>query len=115
MKGILYQNSNGLPRYHFMGQSNSLLDSRANLFPSIFREALTDWDIGPLFPEGTVPNYAELAHYASVTRARISQIMNLLNLAPAIQEKFLFLPTTDAVLVTERSLQRIASISYAAL
>jgi hypothetical protein len=63
-----------------------------------------------LIADGTVANYAELAHYASVSRARISQIMNLLNLAPAIQEQLLFLPSSDAVLVTERSLQRLASV-----
>jgi hypothetical protein len=63
-----------------------------------------------LMQEGTAANYAELAHYASVSRARISQIMNLLNLAPAIQEQLLFLPSSDAVLVTERTLQRLASI-----
>jgi hypothetical protein len=45
-----------------------------------------------------------------VSRARISQIMNLLNLAPAIQEELLFLPSSDVVLITERSLQRLASI-----
>ena len=49
-----------------------------------------------LIAEGTVTNYAELAQYASVSRARISQIMNLLNLAPAIQEKLLFLPSSEA-------------------
>jgi hypothetical protein len=40
--------------------------------------------------DGAAANYAELAQYASVTRARISQIMNLLNLAPAIQESCCF-------------------------
>jgi hypothetical protein len=64
-----------------------------------------------LVSDGTVANYAELAQYASVSRARISQIMNLLNLAPAIQEKLLFLPSSDAVSITERTLQRLASIS----
>jgi hypothetical protein len=64
-----------------------------------------------LIADGTVLNYSELAQYASVSRARISQIMNLLNLAPVIQEKLLFLPSSEAVFVTERTLQRLASIS----
>jgi hypothetical protein len=33
-----------------------------------------------------VTNYAELARLGNVTRARVTQIMNLLMLAPAIQE-----------------------------
>jgi hypothetical protein len=40
---------------------------------------------------GTIRNYAELADLGHVTRARISQIMLLLQLAPDIQEETLFL------------------------
>jgi hypothetical protein len=38
--------------------------------------------------------YAELARLGHVSRARITQIMNLLLLAPDIQEALLFLPPT---------------------
>jgi len=38
---------------------------------------------------GAVKDFAELARLGRVTRARISQVMNLLNLAPAIQEEIL--------------------------
>jgi hypothetical protein len=41
---------------------------------------------------GEVTDYAELARLGHVTRARVTQIMNLLNLAPDIQEHLLFLP-----------------------
>jgi hypothetical protein len=61
--------------------------------------------------DGIVANYTELAQYASVTRARISQIMNLLNLAPTIQERLLFVSSADAVSLTERSLQQLASVA----
>jgi hypothetical protein len=44
---------------------------------------------------GLIENYAALADLGHVTRARISQIMNLLNLAPDIQEALLFLPRTE--------------------
>jgi hypothetical protein len=37
-------------------------------------------------------DYAEIARLGRVTRARITQIMKLLNLAPDIQEHILFLP-----------------------
>jgi hypothetical protein len=43
---------------------------------------------------GQVRDYTELASLGHVTRARISQIMNLLHLAPEIQEALLFLPPT---------------------
>ena len=42
-----------------------------------------------------VADYAELARLAQVSRARITQIMNLLHLAPHIQEEILFLPRTS--------------------
>jgi hypothetical protein len=45
---------------------------------------------------GVVKDYAELARLGMVSRARISQIMNLLLLAPDIQEAILFLPKVVA-------------------
>ena len=43
-----------------------------------------------LIPSVVVTNYAELARLGNVTRARVTQIMNLLLLAPEIQEAILF-------------------------
>ena len=48
-----------------------------------------------LLRAGVVRDYAELARLGRVTRARVSQIMSLLNLAPAIQEEILFLPRVE--------------------
>jgi hypothetical protein len=45
--------------------------------------------------KGVLASYTEVATLGHVTRARISQIMNLLNLAPDIQEALLFLPRTQ--------------------
>lgn len=42
--------------------------------------------------DGVVKDYAELGRLGKVSRARISQIMGLLNLAPDIQEAVLLLP-----------------------
>ena len=60
---------------------------------------------------GQVADYTELAELGHVTRPRISQIMNLLNLAPDIQEAIIFLPRTlqgrDAIQL--RHLQLIAA------
>jgi hypothetical protein len=43
---------------------------------------------------GAVASYGALAALGHVTRARVCQIMNLLLLAPDIQEQVLFLPRT---------------------
>jgi hypothetical protein len=48
-----------------------------------------------LIRAGEVRDYAELARLGHVTRARLTQIMNLLSLAPDIQEKILFLPAVE--------------------
>lgn len=65
-----------------------------------------------LIERGEVQDYADLARLGLVTRARITQIMNLLNLAPDIQEEILFLPRTlkgyDPV--SERDLRPIAAV-----
>lgn len=47
-----------------------------------------------LVTEGLVESYADLARLGGVSFARVSQIMNLLNLAPEIQEALLFLKKT---------------------
>ena len=48
-----------------------------------------------LIREGEVTDQADLARLGHVTRARVTQIMNLLHLAPDIQEELLFLPRTE--------------------
>ena len=47
-----------------------------------------------LLRAGEVKNLAEIARLGHVTRARASQIMNLLNLAPDLIEAILHLPPT---------------------
>jgi hypothetical protein len=50
-----------------------------------------------LVRSGQVKDYAELARLGHVTRARMSQIMSLLKLAPDIQEAILFLAALSHV------------------
>jgi hypothetical protein len=52
-------------------------------------------------------DYAELARLGRVTRARMTQIMKLLDLAPDIQEQILFL--TNLKGLNERNLRPIVS------
>ena len=65
-----------------------------------------------LIRDGVVADQAELARLGHVTRARVTQIMNLLNLAPDIQEALLSLPSveTGRDVITERDLRQIAAI-----
>jgi hypothetical protein len=64
-----------------------------------------------LIRDGVVTDQAELARLGHVTRARLTQIMNLLNLAPDIQEEVLFLPPTEKGrdAITERDCRPIAA------
>lgn len=48
-----------------------------------------------LLRAGDVADYAELARIGHVSRARVTQIMNLLQLAPDIQEAILFMPPVE--------------------
>lgn len=65
-----------------------------------------------LVRSGVVRDYADLARLGHVTRARMTQIMNLLTLAPDIQEMLLLLPPTSACRhsITERHLRQLTSI-----
>ncbi len=48
-----------------------------------------------LIDDGVVRDYAELARLGHVSRARVTQIVNLTFLAPDIQEEILFLPRVE--------------------
>ena len=63
--------------------------------------------------DGIVADYAELARAGHVTRARITQIMDLNLLAPDIQEAILALPPTDRGRdpIRERHIRRISASS----
>ena len=56
----------------------------------------------------TAKNYRELAELGHVSPARLSQILGLLNLAPAIQEYVLFLSAGEGGFITEAELRNIA-------
>jgi hypothetical protein len=57
-----------------------------------------------------VADYADLARLGYVTRARLTQIMNLTLLAPEIQERILMYEATDATLPNEHELRAVAGI-----
>ncbi len=64
-----------------------------------------------LIKNGIVADQSELARLAHVTQPRMTQIMNLLHLAPDIQEQLLFLPgvTSGRDTIHEKLLRPIAA------
>jgi DNA invertase Pin-like site-specific DNA recombinase len=62
--------------------------------------------------QAEVKDYAVLAQLGQVTRARVTQIMNLLNLAPDIQEQILFLnrEVAEQSGICEQSIRRLSSV-----
>ncbi|MCW5775493.1 MAG: hypothetical protein KIS87_03475 [Phycisphaeraceae bacterium] len=64
-----------------------------------------------LVREGAVSTQGDLAAVGHVTRARVTQIMNLLHLAPDLQEAILFMPPVARGRdpVTEHELRPIAA------
>ena len=61
-----------------------------------------------LIREGKVKDYAEIARLGGVTRARVTQVMNLLGLAPALQEHLLMGYVSNE---SERTLRRVTRIA----
>lgn len=66
-----------------------------------------------LVRDGIISDYAAAAELGHVTRARMSQITNLLNLAPDIQEALLFLPPVESGRdpITERQFRSVLASS----
>ncbi|MBL8743914.1 MAG: hypothetical protein JNK04_22555 [Myxococcales bacterium] len=65
-----------------------------------------------LVRDGEVRDLADIARLGHVTRARVTQVMNLLHLSPDIQEAILFLPRVEQGRdpITERDLRPVAAL-----
>jgi hypothetical protein len=59
--------------------------------PRLARLMALAWHIEGLVRAGAISNYAAAARLGHVSRARLSQILSLLNLDPDLQEQLLFL------------------------
>jgi len=66
-----------------------------------------------LLKQGLVRDYPDLARLSLVSKARVTQIMNLLLLSPDIQEEILFLPRiiNGKDPISERHIRPIAAIA----
>ena len=90
---------------------------RPGTVPRVSRLLALAHHIQELLDTGQVKDLAEVARRGHVTRARVTQIMNLPLLAPDIQEEILLLPPTNSGPdpITERSLRTLLTTpSFAA-
>ena len=79
----------------------------------LLRKAI-EWQA--LLESGDVANQAAIARQEGITRARVTQVMGLLRLAPEIQEHVLSLPDmARRPAITERALRPIAQLDQAGL
>src|SRR5580698_6712442 len=103
------------PRRHECGkrgEPDSVSDagSRSRV-PRITRLMALAIKFQDMVDRGEVRDYADLARLGYVTRARITQIMNLLNLAPDIQEEILTLDdSVKSATLAERQIRSITKI-----
>ena len=72
------------------GQHEPSLAIAAGRLPRVIRLLALALRFEQLLRAGVIADYAALARLGHVSRARITQIMNLLALAPDIQEEILF-------------------------
>ena len=77
------------PESHGAGSRPNSLPSLC--VPRIARLLALAWHVEGLVKSGTVSSYAAAARLGHVSRARLSQILSLVNLAPDLQEQLFFL------------------------
>jgi hypothetical protein len=103
------------PGNHFEGGSDSssrLWAPTLGRVPRISRLLALAFYMDDLCRRGEVADYADLARLAMVTRARMTQIMSLLLLAPDIQEEILYLPRSAGGRdpIREKAVRPIAAV-----
>ncbi len=97
---------------HRGGVRRTDVESKSGRIPRISRVLALAIKIERLIREGVARNYSDAALLGHVSGCRMSQIMLLRELAPAIQEELLFLPKTlsGPDRFYERTLRKIAHV-----
>lgn len=95
-----------------VGRAPAASETPAGRVPRVARLMALAIRFDGLIREGAVADQAEIARLGHVTPARMTQIMNLLHLAPDIQEQILDLPLVERGRdpITERDLRPIAAV-----
>jgi hypothetical protein len=91
---------------------NAQQDEASERVPRIARLMALALKFEQMIRQAVVPDYSVLAAVGRVSRARVTQIMNLLNLAPDIQEQILFLrwEAAERCGICEQSIRRMSSL-----
>lgn len=76
--------------------------------PKITRLLVLGYHFDRLVQDGVVKNYAEIARLSGLSRARVTQIVNLILLAPKIQENIL--GVSSRRITAERPTRSLTSI-----
>jgi hypothetical protein len=101
------------PRREELPQDVARFSNVSKRVPRVARLMALAIRLDQVIRDGLVKDQAELARLGHVTRARLTQIMNLLCLAPDLQEKILFLQEIEhgRSAITEKQLRPIAAAS----
>lgn len=83
-------------RRRISAQPRTNADAPTGRVPRIARLMALALRFDGLVRDGVVADQSDLARLANVTQPRMTQIMNLLHLAPDIQEELLFLPAAES-------------------
>jgi hypothetical protein len=96
---------------HRQGRESKRNTASLTRIPRITRLMALAIKFQDMVDRGEVRDYADLARLGYVTRARLTQIMNLLLLAPDIQEQLLLSGACESTipLPAERQLRAVAS------
>ncbi len=99
-------------RTRILNGKDTIKPSEPGRIPRISRLMALAIRFENLIQRGEVRDLAELARLGHVSRARVTQIMNLLHLAPDIQEEILFLPKVmkGPDRITERQMRKVTEI-----
>ena len=73
------------------------------MFPRVAKLMALAIKLDDMIRQGVVKDHAEIARLGQVSRARVSQVMGLLNLAADLQGKLLCEPCA----ITERELRKV--------
>lgn len=76
--------------------------------PRLLQSLILAYQIEQIIADGQAKDFTETAAWLNMTKARLSQIMGLLNLAPAIQEELLLV---DSPKIRTISVQQILPIT----
>ena len=92
-------------------RENPVTQPNEGRVPRVSRLMALAIHLAKLVDTGEVPDYSTLADIGHVSRARITQIVNLTLLAPDIQEAILFLPNIKhgPERISERDLRPLAA------